>query len=58
MSRKLSLKQPYSAKILKGLKTVGKKHKLAKIHHDILMDINNTHNQIITQTKALKKKRF
>ncbi len=36
MSRKLSLKQPYSAKILKGLKTVGKKHKIAQIHHGIL----------------------
>ena len=35
MSRKLSTKQPYSAKILRGLKTVGKKHKIAQIHHDI-----------------------
>jgi len=34
--------QPFSAKILKGLKTVGKKHKIAQIHHDILQDINAT----------------
>ena len=55
MSRKLSTKQPYSAKILRGLKTVGKKHKIAQIHHDILMDINATNKQIIKQTMALKK---
>ncbi len=55
MSRKLSLKQPYSAKILKGLKTVGKKHKIAQIHHDILQDINVTHKLIRKQTMLVKK---
>ena len=55
MSRKLSLKQPYSDKMLRGLKTVGKKHKLAEIHHGILMDINATHKEIIKQTKKLQK---
>ena len=55
MSRKLSNKQPYSAKMLRSLKTVGKKHKLAEIHHGILMDINATHKEIIKQTKKLQK---
>jgi hypothetical protein len=55
MSRKLSYKQPFSAKILKGLNTVGKKHKIAQIHHGILKDINATHKEIIKQTLALKK---
>ena len=56
MSRKLSRKQPYSVKMLRSLKTVGKKHKIAEIHHGILMDINATHKEIIKQTMALKKK--
>ena len=47
--------QPFSAKILKGLKTVSKKHKIAQIHHDILQDINATHKEIRKQTLALKK---
>jgi len=47
--------QPFSAKILKGLKTVGKKHKIAQIHHDILQDINATHKQIRKQTMLVKK---
>ncbi len=47
--------QPFSAKILKGLKTVSKKHKIAQIHHDILKDINATHKEITKQTLALKK---
>ena len=55
MSRKLSYKQPFSAKILKGLKTVGKKHKIAQIHHDILKDINATHKEITKQTMLVKK---
>jgi len=55
MSRKLSRKQPYSVKMLRSLKTVGKKHKIAEIHHDILKDINATHKEIIKQTMALKK---
>ena len=55
MSRKLSLKQPYSAKILKRLKIVGKKHKIAQIHYDILKDINATHKEIRKQTMLVKK---
>ena len=54
MSRKLSLKQPYSDKMLRGLNRVGRKHKIAQIHHGILKDINATHKEIIKQTLALK----
>ena len=47
--------QPFSAKILKGLKTVSKKHKIAQIHYDILQDINATHKEIRKQTMLVKK---
>ena len=55
MSRKLSLKQPYSDTMLSKLNRVGRKHKIAQIHHGILKDINATHKEIIKQTLALKK---
>ncbi len=55
MSRKLSYKQPYPVTMLSKLNRVGKKHKLAEIHHGILMDINATHKEIIKQTKKLQK---
>ena len=55
MSRKLSYKQPYPVTMLSKLNRVGKKHKIAQIHHGILKDINATHKEIIKQTLALKK---
>ena len=41
--------------MLRSLKTVGKKHKIAEIHHGILKDINATHKEIIKQHWLLKK---
>ncbi len=55
MSGKLSYKQPYPDTMLSKLNRVGKKHKIAQIHHGILKDINATHKKIIKQTLALKK---